>query len=301
MIKLGAQNAANTRRHTRRLRRVGIVALFVVGVSVAAHRTYPLQPLNVTLLQLNGGYFASPDPSATNASDLIKPFLSKQELLGQLSTLQPARSSVQSEAVAVYGVSSSGLTTQSGSGIVLESDGLIVTNNHVIEGMATLYVMSFLDDAVRPARVVGTDRSQDIAVIDAAGLNNLQPATFADNDMIDQAVIAAGNAAGVGRLYQSSGVLDATNVSATANSLLPGYPPEHLNGLISTTCDILPGESGGPLFDSAGQVIGMDTLGATSPVTGLMQAASSAIPSQTVIQAVNRLLAHDTKGFHPSG
>ena len=141
----------------------------------------------------------------------------------------------------------------SGTGVILESNGLILTNQHVIDGARTITV-ALTDDRVFQATVLGEDRSADIAVIkiDAEGL---QTAVLGDSEglRVGEDVIAIGHALGLaGGPTVSKGV-----ISALGRTVAQGG--EQLTDLIQTDAAINPGNSGGPLLNAEGLVIGINT------------------------------------------
>lgn len=140
-----------------------------------------------------------------------------------------------------------------GSGIIMSSDGYVITNNHVIEGMTTISVV--LDDGTTyPARLIGADARTDLAVI-KIDEENLPAAEFGDSDKLEQGdpAIAIGNPAGL-QLQNTvtSGIISAINRDIVIE--------DRTMTLIQTDASINPGNSGGPLVNEFGQVIGINTV-----------------------------------------
>jgi len=139
-----------------------------------------------------------------------------------------------------------------GSGVIIDDEGYIVTNNHVIEDAQSIYV-ELNDGRTFPAYLVGTDVLTDLAVIkiDAA---NLPYASWGDSALlsIGDWVIAIGNALGEG-ITATEGIVSRLNVSVDIEG-------NTLYGLIQTTAAINPGNSGGPLVNMAGEVIGITSV-----------------------------------------
>jgi S1-C subfamily serine protease len=157
-----------------------------------------------------------------------------------------------------------------GTGMVMSSNGLILTNNHVVDEATSLSVKISNGSKTYPAKVVGTDVTDDVAVIQAEGASGLTPLTFGDSSSLSvgDSVVAIGNALNKpGPPAVTDGSVTALNRSITVNSDLGGT--ESLSDLIEHNAQLQPGNSGGPLFDAAGQVVGMNTA-----------AASGAIPQQ---------------------
>ncbi len=154
-----------------------------------------------------------------------------------------------------------GSASGAGTGMVLSSDGLILTNNHVVDGATTITVTTVDNGRRYQATVVGTDPTEDIAVLQLKGASGLTTIPLGDSDKVavGDPIVALGNAGGVGGApVVATGVVEATGQSITASDD-DGSNPETLNGLIEVNAPIQPGDSGGPLVNSAGQVIGIDT------------------------------------------
>ena len=148
-----------------------------------------------------------------------------------------------------------------GTGIVLSSRGLVLTNNHVIDGATSISVTDVGNGRVYSASVVGYDRSSDIAVIQLHGASGLRVASIGNSSKVrvGEAVVGIGNAGGVGGTPSvAGGSVTELNRSITATEQ-DGGNPENLKGLIQVNADIQPGDSGGPLVNTAGKVVGMDT------------------------------------------
>jgi S1-C subfamily serine protease len=148
-----------------------------------------------------------------------------------------------------------------GTGLILTSDGEILTNNHVVEGATTISVTVVSTGTAYTATVVGTDATDDIAVLqlgNASGLSTAHLDTSADTAVGD-AVTGVGNAGGTGGTPSASpGSVTALDQTITTQAEQTAAS-ETLTGLIQTDADIQAGDSGGPLFNSADEVIGIDT------------------------------------------
>jgi S1-C subfamily serine protease len=156
--------------------------------------------------------------------------------------------------------------TSLGTGIVLTSNGEILTNNHVINGATSVSVTDIGNGKTYTATVVGYDESQDIAVLQLSGASGLATATTGNSSTVGvgNSVVALGNAGGVGGTPSvAAGSVTALNQSITASDESSGSS-EQLSGLIETNADIQAGDSGGPLVNAHGQVIGMDTAASTN-------------------------------------
>jgi len=152
-----------------------------------------------------------------------------------------------------------------GTGIVLTSTGLVLTNNHVIDGATKLSVTDVGNGETYPATVVGYDNTHDVALVQLQGASGLTTAKLAPSSQsMGEAVVAIGNAGGTGGTPTSAGgSITALHQSITANDELDGGS-EQLSGLIEVNANIEAGDSGGPLVNASGEVIGMDTAASES-------------------------------------
>jgi S1-C subfamily serine protease len=149
-----------------------------------------------------------------------------------------------------------------GTGIVLTSNGEVLTNNHVVRGATSIKVTDVGNGRTYTAKVVGYDATKDVAVIQLQNASGLTTANLGDSSSVQtgDAVTALGNAGGKGGTPSvASGGVTALNQSITASDEGSGANSEQLSGLIETNADIQPGDSGGALVNSYGQVIGMNT------------------------------------------
>ena len=181
--------------------------------------------------------------------------------------------------------------TSLGSGVVLSSDGLILTNNHVIESDGTVSVRLSTGRTV-PARVVATDTTHDLALVQSTGLTGLTPVTFGTSDSVavGDTVLAFGAPLGLENTV-TSGIVSALDRSiSTATESSTGSGSEQLGGLLQTDAAINQGNSGGALVDLSGHVIGINVAIATASQssTGSI-GVGFAIPADTVTAAVKQM------------
>src|ERR1017187_9999400 len=168
-----------------------------------------------------------------------------------------------------------------GTGMVLTSTGEVLTNNHVIDGATSIKATDVGNGRTYPAKVVGYDKSHDVAVLQLEGASGLQTVTLSSSSPQNgQKVVALGNARGKGGTPSvATGTVTGLGQSITASDESSGTA-EQLTGLIETNAGIQPGDSGGPLVNSYGQVIGMDTAASTGPSTVGYQAQSGQTQTQ---------------------
>jgi len=177
-----------------------------------------------------------------------------------------------------------------GTGLVIGSDGLVVTNHHVVQG-ATSITVTTADGTQYPATVVGYDATHDVAVLQlqgASGLATVTPSATAATK--GEKVDAIGNAEGEGVLTDASGTVLKPSVNIKVSDDEGGS--EKLKNLIETSADVVPGDSGGALLDSTGQVVGMDVAAASANESG--DAADDqgfAIPIAQVERIANKIVA----------
>jgi S1-C subfamily serine protease len=175
-----------------------------------------------------------------------------------------------------------------GTGTVVTTSGEVLTNNHVIDGATKITVTVVSTGKTYTAQIVGTDPTEDVAVLQLVGASGLQTAHYGDDDglAIGDSVTGVGNAGGVGGTPSAAeGKITALNKSITASDE-GGGNAERLTGLIETDADIQSGDSGGPLYDSSGEIIGMDTAAST---TGTQTTAGYAIPIEHALAIADRI------------
>jgi len=181
--------------------------------------------------------------------------------------------------------------TGAGTGMIVSPSGLIVTNNHVVQGADKVTVV-VPGHGTHAATVIGTDPSADIAVLKVPGLSGLPTVKFGDSSTVTVGfpVVAIGNALGLGGSPTvTQGIISATGRTITATDET-GSNPETLHGLLQTDAPIAPGNSGGPLVDAATKVIGMDTAAASAGTAGA--SLGFAIPANTVLAIAGEIEAH---------
>lgn len=182
-----------------------------------------------------------------------------------------------------------------GTGLALTPSGEILTNNHVIEGATSIRVTDVGNGRSYPARVVGYDRSHDIAVLQLQDASGLATVTLGNSSTaaVGQKVVALGNAGGKGGIPSvAAGRITGLGASITASDASAGTS-EQLTGLINHNADIQPGDSGGPLVNTAGQVIGIDTA-ASSGFTiqsGQAKTQAFAIPVNEAVSIASQITA----------
>jgi len=178
-----------------------------------------------------------------------------------------------------------------GTGMVLNTDGLVLTNNHVIEDSTKITATVISTGKTYQAKVVGYDQTGDVALIQLQNASGLTTVPIGNSSSVKagNAVVAMGNAEGQGKITATAGHITALNQTITASDEAASTSTETLHGMIQTNANIVPGDSGGALASSVG-VIGMDTAGDDS---GDQQgpAAGFAIPINTALSVARQIAA----------
>jgi len=167
----------------------------------------------------------------------------------------------------------------SGSGIIISSDGEILTNNHVasVAGQGGAITVNFNDGTAKRAKIIATDPVTDLAVIKAQGVSGLRPATIGTSHevRVGENVVAIGSPFGL-EATVTSGIVSAVNRPVSVDSSQEGGSPQGGQGnqdttypAIQTDAAINPGNSGGPLVDLDGQVVGINSSIRTASDGGL--------------------------------
>jgi S1-C subfamily serine protease len=187
-----------------------------------------------------------------------------------------------------------------GTGIVLKPGGEVLTNNHVINGATSIRVIVPGTGHRYAARVLGYSISHDVALLQLRGASHLRTVKIGNpaHLAVGQRVTAVGNAGGTGRLISARGRVTGLHKTITADD--GEGLAETLRGMIETDAGVQPGDSGGPLLDSQGRVVGMDT--AASGVSARFISASSdayAIPISRGVRIAREIEAgHASNTLH---
>lgn len=174
---------------------------------------------------------------------------------------------------------------EAGSGIILDRDGHILTNNHVVSGSDSVQVTLY-DGNSYPAELIGKDATTDVAVLKVnAPASSMFPLEFGDSSRlrVGQRVFVIGNPFGLERTM-SSGIVSSLNRS------LPAKSGRKIKSVIQTDAAINPGNSGGPLLNAHGKIIGMNT--AIASRDGQNTGVGFALPAATIARIVQQLIEH---------
>ncbi|MGA8257473.1 MAG: trypsin-like peptidase domain-containing protein [Nocardioides sp.] len=231
--------------------------------------------------------------STSGSSGLASPIVSSGDTPAVDGSVEQVAAAVLPSVVKLDVTGTQG--TGSGSGFIISSDGLIVTNNHVAEvaGDGGQITVSFADGSHAPAEIVGLDPLTDTAVIQAEGVEGLTPATIGESEAVDvgEQVVAIGSPFGLDATV-TAGIISAlqrpVDVGSDEDGNATVYPA------IQTDAAINPGNSGGPLVDLNGHVIGINSSIRSTGSNGLGGEAGSiglgfAIPIDEVLPVIEQM------------
>jgi serine protease Do len=172
-----------------------------------------------------------------------------------------------------------------GSGIILSPDGIVLTCNHVVSGADTITGTVVGTGQSFRGQLLGYDRTEDIAVIQLVGAGGVPPAPIGDSNQVSvgDPVVSFGNANSNGGVSQEVGRVTSLGANIDADDDLTGSS-EQLTGLIAMAAPLRPGDSGGPVVNGAGQVIGLNVAASVNYRLGAPTGKGFAIP-------INRALA----------
>ncbi len=257
--------------------------------------------------------------STDNAAPIIKqvtaaPLASTTSSLGAssvpqlLSKVEPAIVDINTSGYITtpsngfFGGSTSSQFQAAGTGMIISPNGYVLTNNHVIANATSISVTLFNSKKTYRAKVIGTNPTHDVAVLQIEGASNLPTVTLGNSNTmkVGDPVVAIGNALALqGTPTVTEGIISALGRTITAQSETGAT--ETLNNMIQTDAPINPGNSGGPLLNSSGYVIGMNTAAATgSSSSQSAQGIGFAEPINSVLTIVKQIESHPNGSTAPS-
>jgi S1-C subfamily serine protease len=229
------------------------------------------------------GASTSPGPGTTPGSGISSAALQRVE-----NAVQPGlvviNSKLQDDGADVSGAA--------GTGMIVSSSGLVLTNNHVITATNGLTATVVATHKTYPATWLGYDKGSDVAVIKLEGASGLTTVPLGDSAdvKVGDDVVAMGNANGTGSITTVTGAITGLNEAVMASDEGSGESAEHLTGMLQTDADIIPGDSGGPLVSTDGKVIGMDTA-SSSDVMASQENVGYAIPVNKAMTIAREIIA----------
>lgn len=181
--------------------------------------------------------------------------------------------------------------TGAGTGMVIDEDGIVLTNHHVVEGAESISVTIATTGQTYQGVLVGTDSQHDVAVLRLVGADDLTEVTTTAEIATGDAVVAVGDATGDGGdLTAAAGVVSGLHEEITVTN--DDGTTSELSDLIEVDADIVAGDSGGALLDDQGRVVGMNTAASA----GYVDITGYAIPIETALEVADQILAGDESG-----
>jgi S1-C subfamily serine protease len=206
--------------------------------------------------------------------------------------VQPAIVDINTD---VASPASQGQEQAAGTGMIITSTGEVLTNNHVVADATKITVSIQGSSGTYGATVIGVDPTKDVALLQIEGYSGTLPTVRLGNSAtaaVGDPVVAMGNALGLGQQPTTvTGIVSSLDRTITASDSSPTSVSETLHGLIETDAPIQPGDSGGPLINSQGQVIGMDTAAESASGSGVGTTLGFAIPineARSIVQQMER-------------
>ena len=279
----------------RRNRTIAIVAgitggfLVLSGASVAAVTVYSV--VSNVLQEQHSSQNDRPEPSTPDTtpsvSDLDVSDATARQKIGVVTIVTELYYDDQASAA--------------GTGIILSSDGEILTNNHVIEGSTSVEVTIESTGKTYKAEVVGTDATNDVALLQLEDAHGLKPMKLDEKTdaVVNDEVASIGNANGTGDLVVAEGRITKVGESLTIGGDSADQS-EFLKGLIEVDADVVSGDSGGPLVNSDGEVVGMVTAASSGDknISGFAITISAAMD---IIRQIQSGEETDTVAIGPTG
>ena len=254
--------------------------------------------VSAALAALVGGLVGA-EVGSNSQQTIVKQFFPNDSALAKPQDIQEILAKVEPAVVSINansGAAGAGgdFVESAGSGMILTPNGEVLTNDHVVAGATSLTVTLFGQTNPLPSRVLGTDPSNDVSLIQIDNASDLPTVDLGDSSQtrVGDGVLAIGNALALaGGPTVTQGIVSAEGRTLAAQN--DNGQTEQLTGLLQTDAAINPGNSGGPLVNSQAQVVGMNTAVASS-TTG--NAPTENIGFAITVDAVKPLLPQLRKG-----
>jgi S1-C subfamily serine protease len=226
-------------------------------------------------------------PSSSPSTVITPKFTSNTSVLPKPGDIQSILARVEPAVVNINTQGGGGRLGGSGAGtgMVINGNGQVLTNAHVVSGASSVTVTFAGQSQTHPATVTSADPSADVALVQIQGVSGLPTVTLGDSGaaQVGDSVLAIGNALDLGNQPTvTEGIISALNRTLNSGG-------ESLSGLLQTDAAISPGNSGGPLVNSAGQVIGMNTAVLTGSAQEPAQNIGFAIPINQAKTKISQL------------
>jgi S1-C subfamily serine protease len=271
----------------------------VLAAAVAVGATLALDhPATSTPTAASSSPAGSPAPSPSSSAPATVPSPTPSSsaaggATGSASGIQAVINKVEPGMVLINSTIQYQSESGAGTGMVINSDGLVLTNNHVIEDATKLTATVVATGKTYPVTVLGYDTTGDVALVKLQGASGLTTVPLGNSAAVKTgaAVVALGNAEGEGTILPAAGTITGVNQTITASDEGGSITSETLHGMLETNADIVSGDSGGPLSDAAGQVIGMDTAGESVSFGQQASPTGFAIPINTALAVASQIAA----------
>jgi S1-C subfamily serine protease len=236
----------------------------------------------------NGGFFPGAGTGNSNGNNTNSGVVSRSTMQRLSNAVTPGLVVITSD-LKYDGDGAAAAAT----GMIISHNGLVLTNNHVINGTTGLMATVVSTNQQYKATWLGYDKSSDVAVIKLDGASNLPTVPIGDSSTVKVGndVVGMGNANGTGHISYVAGTITSLDQTITASDNGSGVAPERLTGMLQTNAQIIPGDSGGPLVSTDGKVIGMDTAASTNSIANSGQNAGFAIPINRAIRLAREIIA----------
>ena len=276
----GHQPPRGPRRASRLLAFAAVAAVAAgaaVGITLAVY-----QPAASSATTLLPGASAVPSPAASPSSGGTATSVNVQRVVNK----------VEPGLVVINTTLEYSSEAAAGTGMVINPDGLVLTNNHVIEDSTKVTATVVSTGKTYAATVIGYDKTADVALIRLQGARGLETIPVGNSTSVKTGsrVTALGNAEGQGAVIPAAGQVTGLGKTITATDQGTAGSTETLTGMIQANARIVPGDSGGPLVNTADQVIGMDTAGNSTSLTQ-QQPQGFAIPVDTALSIARQIAA----------
>jgi S1-C subfamily serine protease len=228
----------------------------------------------------------------TNTSSITERPADIQSILVKVLPSVVSITATSTQSNPFFGPGSGATVTDEGTGIALTPDGQIITNDHVVSGASSITVTLNGSTNALPASVIGADAAHDLALLKISGVSNLPVPGFGDSTKIvaGDDVIAVGYALGLaGGPTVTAGIISATGRQVSTQTSTGA--DETLSGMLQTDAAISSGNSGGPLVNALGQVVGINTMVATSNRQNSANGIGFAIAANTITSLLPNLRA----------
>jgi S1-C subfamily serine protease len=265
-----------------------VAALVGVGATLAIY--HPATTSNPTAASSSPAAPSIPAPSSAPAT---VPTPAPSSSAGASTGEQAVINKVEPGVVIISSTIQYQSEAGAGTGMVINSDGLVLTNNHVIEDSTKLTATVVATGKSYPVTVLGYDTTGDVALVKLQGASGLTTVPIGNSSTVKTGspVVALGNAEGQGTILPAVGSITGINKTITADDEGGTISTETLHGMLETNAGIVSGDSGGPLSNAAGQVIGMDTAGQSVSFGQQASPTGFAIPINTALAIASQIAA----------